>query len=557
MAEFTKDIQTLTQQAGTSPQLQTNTGSLATDVISAASFGLGLYRQNKAQEALGAAKQQQVEYNTRIAEGTLKMREWRQMQKDNGVTGNAFRRAEKRELDKIGGAEVQMEVLSGLNKLTRETSGEAMDSITKAELTEAKRVEELQLVRQEQEISVTTAAYTSGIAIGNPADMTEDEMKKVEVEAARVQAITAATNAEMQRDRDALTNETARQNQDNRMWSFNVGNELGRVGASDMGSFAKQLGGVSLENVPLIIDKLNSYKQNITQVVNAKARQSKTYVSPEAISTMISNLEQGVNNTIDLFTRTESLKALQNNTDILYQGSLAGMFYGTGDERTAVNSLFAAKLVGAPQELGSFNIMSKFLAGSIGGNVDPNQDNFDVVLRNLPNVMQTLGAPTDESQETNQKIIDGMFNNSPAKVKLAVIKGALDATTKAIVAQGKGVVSAEKATETADLLYKAAVPSLAGNIQKLMMQETSDNSTTSEFGGMGLNQDVRRNYIFDTKTMQFNRTNRLAGRNTQIEQVNLLIKNTRQSFIELGMDSPYVKGFDEDIVFALGLTPTE
>ena len=557
MAEFTKDIQTLTQQAGTSPQLQTNTGSLATDVISAASFGLGLYRQNKAQEALGAAKQQQVEYNTRIAEGTLKMREWRQMQKDNGVTGNAFRRAEKRELDKIGGAEVQMEVLSGLNKLTRETSGEAMDSITKAELTEAKRVEELQRVRQEQEISVTTAAYTSGIAIGNPADMTEEEMQKVEVEAARVQAITAATNAEMQRDRDALTNETARQNQDNRMWSFNVGSELGRVGASDMGSFAKQLGGVSLENVPLIIDKLNSYKQNITQVVNAKARQSKTYVSPEAISTMISNLEQGVNNTIDLFTRTESLKALQNNTDILYQGSLAGMFYGTGDERTAVNSLFAAKLVGAPQELGSFNIMSKFLAGSIGGNVDPNQDNFDVVLRNLPNVMQTLGAPTDESQETNQKIIDGLFNNSPAKVKSAVIKGALDATTKAIVAQGKGVVSAAKATETADLIYKAAVPSLAGNIQKLMMQETSNNTTNSEFGGMGLSQDVRNNYEFDTKTMQFNRTNRLAGRNTQIEQVNLLIKNTRQSFIELGMDSPYVKGFDEDILLTLGIAPTE
>ena len=74
MAEFTQDIQTLTQQAGNAPQLQTNTGSLATDVISAASFGLGLYRQNQAQNQLGAAKQQQVEYNTRIAEGTLKMR---------------------------------------------------------------------------------------------------------------------------------------------------------------------------------------------------------------------------------------------------------------------------------------------------------------------------------------------------------------------------------------------------------------------------------------------------------------------------------------------------
>ena len=557
MAEFTKDIQTLTQQAGSSPQLQTNTGSLATDVISAASFGLGLYRQNQAQEALGAAKQQQVEYSTRIAEGTLQMREWRQMQKANGLKGNAYQRAEKRELDKIGGAQVQMEVLSGLNKLTRETSGEVIDSITKAERTEAKRVEDLQLVRQEDEIKTTTAAYTSGLAVGNISEMTDEEMHKVQVEGARVQAETAAENAKMQRKREALTDKAAIQNQDNKMWAYNTGIELGGVAASDLGSFVKQQGGVSLENVPLVVERLNSYKQNITKVVNERARQSETYVSPDAISTMINDLEQGVNNTIALFTKTESLKALQNNADSLYQGNLNKMFSGTKNERTAVNSLYSSKFIGLPQEMKSFNTMLEFVQGSIGGNVDPNQEDFSTVLRNLPNVMQTLGAPTEESQKTNQKIIDGLFNSSPPKVKIAVIKGALDATTKAIVAQGKGVVSVEKATETADLLYKAAVPSLAGNIQKLMMQETSNNTTTSEFGSMGMSADVRNDYKFDVKEMQFKRTSRIAGRNPQIEKVNLLIKNTRKSFTELGMEGSYVKGFDEDVILAIGMAPTE
>jgi hypothetical protein len=557
MAEFTKDIQTLTQQAGSSPQLQTNTGSLATDVISAASFGLGLYRQNKAQEALGAAKQQQVEYNTRVAEGTLKYREFREMQKQNSVSGNAFRRAEKSFLNNLGDSSFQVEIINSTNALTRQTSGDVMDDVTKADLAEAKQTEERRLVREEDEIETTKAAFLSGVGIGNVSDMTEDEMQKVKIAGARVQAETAATNARMQREREALTDAAAKQNQDNKMWGFNVGNDLARIAASDMGSFVKQAGGVSLENVPLVVERLNEYKQNITQVVNSKARQSETYVSPDAVRTMISDLERGVDNTIALFTKTESLKALQNNTDILYQGSLAGMFYGTGDERTAVNSLFAAKLVGAPQELGSFNIMTKFLAGSIGGNVDPNQDNFDVVLRNLPNVMQTLGAPTEESQDTNQKIIDGLFNNSPAKIKSAVIKGALDATTKAIVAQGKGVVSAEKAEESADLIYKAAVPSLAGNIQRLMMQETSNNTTTSEFGSMGLSADVRNDYKFDVKEMQFKRTSRIAGRNAQIEQVNLLIRNTRKSFTELGMDSTYVNGFDEDILLTLGMASTK
>ena len=55
MTEFTKDIQTLTQQASSSPQLQTNTGSLGSDLINAASFGLGLYRKNKAATELATA----------------------------------------------------------------------------------------------------------------------------------------------------------------------------------------------------------------------------------------------------------------------------------------------------------------------------------------------------------------------------------------------------------------------------------------------------------------------------------------------------------------------
>jgi hypothetical protein len=557
MAEFTQDIQTLTQQAGNAPQLQTNTGSLATDVISAASFGLGLYRQNQAQNQLGAAKQQQVEYSTRIAEGTLKMREWRQLQRDNGVTGNIFRRAEQKELDKLGGAQVQIEILSGLNQLTRQTSGEVMDSITKEQVAEAKRVEELQLVRQEREVAIVRDAYTSGMAIGNPSEMTEGEMDKIEIQSARIQAETNATNAKMQREREALTDKAAIQNQDNKMWAFNTGIELGAIAASDLGTFAKLQGGVSLENVPLIVERLNSYKQNITRVVNARAQQSQTYVSPDAISTMINNLEQGVNNTIALFTKDASLKALQNNADSLYQGNLNKMFSGTKDERTAVNSLYSSKFIGLPQEMTSFNTMLEFVSGSLKGNVDPDQDNFDVVLRNLPNVMQTSAPPTEESQDTNQKIIDGLFNNSPAKVKSAVIKGALDATTKAIVAQGKGVVSAAKATETAELIYKAAVPSLAGNIQRLNMQETSNNTTSSEFGTMGRSQDFRNNFIFNVKTMQFDKTNRTAGRNAQIEQVNLLIRNTRKSFTELGMDSTYVNGFDEDILLTLGLAPTK
>jgi hypothetical protein len=119
MAEFTKDIQTLTQQASTTPQLQTNTGSLATDVISAASFGLGLYRQNKAATALAGAQQQQADYQTRVSEGIMKFRNFKISMNDQEIDGNTYARKEAEFFKKQGGgAAYAQEVITGTNKLT-------------------------------------------------------------------------------------------------------------------------------------------------------------------------------------------------------------------------------------------------------------------------------------------------------------------------------------------------------------------------------------------------------------------------------------------------------
>jgi hypothetical protein len=119
MAEFTKDIQTLTQQANASPQLQTNTGSLATDVISAASFGLGLYRQNKAATELAGAQQQQADYQTKVSEGIMKFRNLRISLKDQGVKGSTLARKEAEFFkNQGGGSEYALAVITGTNKVT-------------------------------------------------------------------------------------------------------------------------------------------------------------------------------------------------------------------------------------------------------------------------------------------------------------------------------------------------------------------------------------------------------------------------------------------------------
>lgn len=560
MAEFTKDIQTLTQQANTSPQLQTNTGSLATDVVSAVGFGFDLYRKNKADTALGEAKQQQASYNTRIAENGLKLRDFNLSvgPSGQGLSSNQARRKQSALLKSFGDAEMQASVIAYTNKLTGTNTSNIMTELDKAEEAESKAIIARQEKRQQQEVSVVTAAYTSGLAIGNPSEMTLEEMNKVELESARVQAETSASNAKLSRELAQATNTATKQNAENKIWSNTVGIELGNIAASDLGSFIKVRGGVSVENAPLIIDRLNEYKANITKVVYARAEQSETYVSPESISSMITNLETGVERTKDLFMNEDSLKALSNSSERFFMGQTVKMFNSPiKEDRDAASMLFGSKFIGLPSDVGDFGTMLEYVSGSLKGNVDPSNENFDAVMRNLPNMLTTNAPPTPASQDSAQKIIDGLLNNSAAKTKEAIKKGGLDAITKAVVAQGTGVISPQAATETADTIYKAAVPSLAGNIQRLLTQETKDNTMNNEFGTMGLKQNFENGYTFDIPSMQFKKIDRMTPRNAQVDQVNLLIKNTRSTFGVLGMDKTYVNGFDEDILTTLGMTPTE
>ena len=119
MTEFTKDIQTLTQQASSSPQLQTNTGSLGSDLINAASFGLGLYRKNKAATELAGAQQQQADYQTKISEGIMAFRDFKINMKAQNVNAITYARKEAEFFkNQGGGAAYAQAVVTGTNKLT-------------------------------------------------------------------------------------------------------------------------------------------------------------------------------------------------------------------------------------------------------------------------------------------------------------------------------------------------------------------------------------------------------------------------------------------------------
>jgi hypothetical protein len=167
MAEFTKDIQTLTQQAGTSPQLQTNTGSLATDVISAASFGLGLYRQNKAATELAGAQQQQADYQTRLSEGIMAYRTQRLSMDSQGVSKSTALRKDSAFLKTLGNSEFQQQVISGTNKLTGTNTADITSAMDKKAQQDYDAYEE-ELIQGEAYASSVLAIQPKELAAASP-----------------------------------------------------------------------------------------------------------------------------------------------------------------------------------------------------------------------------------------------------------------------------------------------------------------------------------------------------------------------------------------------------
>jgi len=185
MAEFTKDIQTLTQQASASPQLQTNTGSLATDVISAASFGLGLYRQNKAATELAGAKQQQADYQTEVSEGTLKFRDFKLSMSDQKIKSATYLRKEKDFFKDLGGdAQYRQAVINGTNKLTGKTTLDTMSALDKQAQKDYDALQERQIQGEGYAASVL-AIQPSELASASP-EQKEDWARQSKVFQAEV-----------------------------------------------------------------------------------------------------------------------------------------------------------------------------------------------------------------------------------------------------------------------------------------------------------------------------------------------------------------------------------
>lgn len=125
MAEYTKEIQQLTQQASQTPQFAPPSQSLGGDLVNAVGTGLQFFQQYQAKEQLGEMKELQAQQQRRLSTGVLGLRELRQSLSNQGVSKTILMQRERDYL-----AQFNPEERVGIIQQTKEVTGKSLASFS-------------------------------------------------------------------------------------------------------------------------------------------------------------------------------------------------------------------------------------------------------------------------------------------------------------------------------------------------------------------------------------------------------------------------------------------
>lgn len=125
MAEYTKQIKQLTQQASQTPQFQAPSQSLGGDIVNALGTGLQFLQQKQATEKLEEVRTLQSQQERRMSTGVLGLRELRQNLSNQGVSKTLFMQKEREYL-----AQFNPEERVGIIQQTKEVTGKSLASFS-------------------------------------------------------------------------------------------------------------------------------------------------------------------------------------------------------------------------------------------------------------------------------------------------------------------------------------------------------------------------------------------------------------------------------------------
>ena len=560
MVDFTREIKVAQKTAATTPQLAAPTSSLGGDIINAVGTGFQLYQQQQAKSALVDMKAQETEYENVVSKGAMEMIQKRQELLNNNASPTVMAKFQQDILNRYDPS-TAMAVLKQANTISGRNLGSVTSASEKKAQDEAAAVQKKIEDRQAVELTATASAAEYGGSI-NASEMTEQELHMVNIrgEAAKAKRAVQALEGAAEIQKMTLTED--RQNAQSRLFKDVAGSSFVSQNSSRAASFIQGQGGLTPQSVPGIVDYLTQQKANIRNNFNSefvrKAREENLYVSQSDIDEIVTSTEQAYDTYIDRLKNEDTLKALQNNMSLVYEGGLLSMVGSTNpDARKAGYGILGSKYVGSTPAMTDFTTLTKFATRTLAAGIDITDPYLG---KNLNGVIKTL-SPLDPSQassryEYTNDVFETLLNGTTKQQKAVAKEGALSTLIKVIADEGNVIVDPAKASEHAENLYRISSKAISAQVAKLTTQQ----EVRKKQGNL-YQQDPLLSYGFDISDggLKLVGTGGNVQSSSEVRKLNTLISDNLKAFDKLIEDEVARKEMKEmfinDVVTSISISP--
>lgn len=559
MADFAKTVQDVSVPQAVQP-LQTNTGSAATDVLAAASFGLSLFDRQQTLDKNAAAQQGKAS----IARATEEILQKQELAISQGKSGTKLEFSvlnsiqEQAKKHKLNPLDLRKSVAQFRGKNTTELLRTAQTAEEQAVLkaNEKRKNDELALANNIGYLPPKDGSV-------NPEALSDDELQTYLLTASGNKSRVLATQAELDIVRSQTTNSEARRRIDVR--SF--GDQFVQQSSSNIGrQIVSSIGEIDFNDPSMLKDGLrmvSEYKVGLPEQIRAAANSAGFSLSRAETK----ELEDELSGKLDRFTTMLKREDIAGLNKGMMEERISDIFFqlqtGTAEQQQAADALIISKMVGVPPELGSFNrYLREASTTAIGGRFVSGA-NYKDTSSELMTAKQKA-ASLKYMRDNVTAMYEPKVKDIPQEYKDVVTNGLLQdfAGTKSELKElvSTGGYQAHLAGLSKDSAMLALDPSKLEEVRETMTPLMQDVTASAISSFMRTPQrtlvtlgSAANSFTIDPETLQIKPSGNMTQQTRQSRGLNNLLQNTLKAYKNLGYTDSDIKAFKEDVLQSFGM----
>jgi hypothetical protein len=561
VVDFTREIKQAQKTASQTPKLEAPTNSLGGDILNAVGTGLQFYQQQQAKTELQDLTQREAEYNKKLSQGVLGLRELRQDLVNQGVSRSDLLVREKSYLEKYA-PEMQFEIVGGVKKITGETLSTFSDEIT------AKQKEKDQAVAQAQkdlfalQDSVAAYAAASGSSVADIENMSQKELRDAQLQGVIDNSKREAEKLELAKKiQDGTYNNMTEKQQTAEYiqvalpaFRNTVSSEL-FTNIDALGGFGSLMEG---ENKKLVLDDIQKQRRSIPDLLAVQMQEAtKLEVSLSQSQQQAFRTEAEAELTrVEAYISDEKyIKIFDSmNNKLLREGLYKMATTGNATERGAAQT--AILMLGANISFGSMEQSSaiKTLNNFYKKQVVLVDDEDSTARSKVQLVNSSLGANLDgewtpEQQKNNWVATEPLISGTPEQVSTYAKSGGFDGLAAQIAnAEGKNFDTKDQAA-LADALFEQSYKRVSASQMAAINTKSSRLVSTGSGRSMEktyVSTDVLKDFTLNPETALLEQLSDTYVYPDAVKRYNKYMKDLLKSFEILGVEKVMVKDFKEN-----------